>query len=66
MAYTQAQLDALDAALAAGVLTVEYDGRRTTYRSQQDMERQRAIMARQLAGAAAPAAFSLASFRRPG
>ena len=33
MAYTQTQLDALEASLASGALTVEYDGRRVTYRS---------------------------------
>ena len=33
MIYTQTQLDALEAALASGALTVEYDGRRVTYRS---------------------------------
>lgn len=30
---TQAQIDALEAALASGELTVEYNGNRTTYRS---------------------------------
>ena len=33
MAFTHAQLDALETALASGALTVEYDGRRVTYRS---------------------------------
>ena len=33
MSFTQTQLDALEAALASGALTVEYDGRRVTYRS---------------------------------
>ena len=33
MAYTQADLDALKKAKASGALTVEYAGRRTTFRS---------------------------------
>jgi predicted GTPase len=33
MAYTEAQAQALREALASGVLTVEYDGKRVTYRS---------------------------------
>lgn len=33
MAITQAQLDALENALATGELSVEYDGRKITYRS---------------------------------
>jgi hypothetical protein len=33
MAYTQTQLDALDAAIASGELIVKYDGREVTYRS---------------------------------
>ena len=33
MTYSQSQLDVLEAALASGALTVEYDGRRVTYRS---------------------------------
>lgn len=31
--YTQAQIDELRGAIAAGILTVESDGRRVTYRS---------------------------------
>ena len=37
MAYTQTQLDALDVAIAEGVLTVSYDGRTVTYRSLNEM-----------------------------
>jgi hypothetical protein len=33
MAYTQQQAEALRQAMASGVLTVEYDGKRVTYRS---------------------------------
>jgi hypothetical protein len=35
--FTQAQLDALTAAIAQGATTVEYQGRRVTYRSVKDM-----------------------------
>lgn len=33
MAYTTAQLQALEDAIATGELTVEYEGKRVTYRS---------------------------------
>ena len=36
--YTQTQLDALTSAYAQGVLTVEYDGKRITYRSRAEMK----------------------------
>jgi hypothetical protein len=39
MAYTQTQLDALQAALATGTLTVEFDGKRVTYRSLDEIQR---------------------------
>jgi len=38
MAYTQVQAEALREALASGVLTVEYDGKRVTYRSVQEIK----------------------------
>lgn len=44
MAFTQAQIDALDAAIAANVLTVEYDGERVTYRSMDELLKARALM----------------------
>lgn len=37
MAFTHAQIDALKAALALGVTTVEYQGKWTTYRSLAEM-----------------------------
>ena len=46
--YTQAQLDALDAAMAEGVLTIEYDGRRLTYRSLAEMSAMRGRIYRSL------------------
>jgi len=39
MAYAQSQLDALEAALASGTLTVEFDGKRVTYRSLDEIQR---------------------------
>ena len=38
MAYTQAQLDSLEAAIAEGARTVKYEDREVTYRSLKDME----------------------------
>jgi hypothetical protein len=37
--FTSAQLDALAEAYATGALTVEYDGKRVTYRSAAEIER---------------------------
>jgi len=42
MAYTQAQITALEEAIAAGVLRVSYDGKSVEYRSLKEM---RAILA---------------------
>lgn len=38
MAYTQTQLDALQAALASGTLSVSFEGRSVTYRSMKDLQ----------------------------
>ena len=48
MAYTQTQLDALDAAIAEGVLSVSYDGRSVQYRSLAEMEKIRSKMFKSL------------------
>lgn len=45
MAYTQQQLDILDAAIAQGALTVEYADKKVTYRSLDEMFRIRNLMA---------------------
>jgi hypothetical protein len=37
MAFTSSDLDAINAAIATGELTVEYNGRRVTYRSMADL-----------------------------
>ena len=39
MAYTQSQLEALQEALASGMLTVTFEGRTMTYRSVQELQR---------------------------
>ena len=44
MAYTQQQLDLLDAAIAQGALTVEYADKKVTYRSLAEMMSIRNLM----------------------
>lgn len=44
MAYTQAQLDALEAAIAEGALTVKYQDKQVTYRSLDEMMRIRNLI----------------------
>jgi hypothetical protein len=48
MAWTQAQLDALDEAIANGVLTVKYQDRTVTYRSLDEMLKLRETMRQEL------------------
>ena len=48
MAWTQEQLDSLDAALAEGVLTVKYQDKTVTYRSVDEMLKLRHLMRRAL------------------
>jgi arginase family enzyme len=55
MAYTQADLDRLDRAIASGVLTVEVAGRRMTYHSVDELLKARSHVAAQLAGTSANA-----------
>ncbi len=52
MAYTQSQLDALEAALASGTLTVEFDSKRVTYRSLDEIQRAIEIVKKGLGQAA--------------
>ena len=54
MAVTQADLDSLDRALASGELEVTIDGRRTVYRSVDDLLKARATLARMIPGVAVP------------
>lgn len=44
MAFSQAQLDAIEEAIAAGSTSVSYEGKSVTYRSLDDMLRVRAII----------------------
>jgi len=44
MAYTTTQLAALQAALASGELSVEYDGKKVQYRSVAELERAIAVV----------------------
>ena len=45
MAWTQTELDAIDAASASGELTVQHsDGRRITYRTVQELKAARAMV----------------------
>lgn len=51
MAFTQAQLDALDKALGEGALVVKYEDKQIEYRSLDEMMRLRNTMRRELSGA---------------
>ena len=48
MAFTQAQLDAIEDGIAAGVTSVSYEGKSASYRSIDEMLRIRAIIRRAL------------------
>lgn len=54
MAYTQAQLEALDEAIASGAQEVWYEHKKVEYRSLSDMLRLREIMANDIANAGQP------------
>ena len=65
MAFTQADIDALDAAIASGELSVSTpDGRSVTYRSLDDLRKARALMLAQINKSSnrSGARHSLASF----
>lgn len=53
MAFTQTDLDNINAAIATGEMTVEVNGRRVTYRSMADLERARGIIQSDLSAASA-------------
>ena len=44
MAFTQTQLDAIEAAIASGVLTVQLDGKSVTYQSMSDLIKARNVI----------------------
>lgn len=48
MAVTQADIDAIDAALARGVLTVDIDDMKITYQTVNEMLKARAVLLAQL------------------
>lgn len=50
MAFTSADLAAIDAAIASGELTVTHDGRTVTYRSMSDLLKARQTILTDLAG----------------
>jgi hypothetical protein len=65
MAFTQAQIDALKAAIALGVTQVSYQGRTTTYRSLDEMKSALRMMEAEVnTGGSAPRRTTFATFRR--
>lgn len=66
MAFTQAQLDALDAAIASGTRSVSYDGKRVEYGSLAEMLQVRALMADELGGDAERESMSDVAYFRKG
>jgi len=65
MAWTQSDLDALEAAIASGARVVEYDGRSTTFQSLADMLQLRRMMRAELGITPLNArTFTLASYRK--
>lgn len=66
MAFTQSDLDALDAAIKSGVKTVTYADRTVTYHSLAEMMQARTIIQGEIAAAAGSAGgrSTLASFSR--
>lgn len=64
MAYTQADLDRLDAAIASSSLEVQYGDRRIRYRSMDELIAARNHVASQLAAAVATAAGNRQATRR--
>lgn len=55
MAFTQTDLDNINAAVATGELSVEVNGRKVVYRNMDDLIKARNIIQAELAGAAAGA-----------
>lgn len=62
MAFTQTDLDAINAAVASGELTVKHNGREVTYRSVDDLRKARETILAELASTA-PGARPGGSFR---
>jgi hypothetical protein len=51
MAFTLNQLNAVDAAIASGQLSVEYDGKKISYRSMDDLLKARELIRSELIAA---------------
>lgn len=66
MSYTQTQLDALRAALAAGTESVSYDGRMVKYRSMADLRLAIAEVERGLGLRSAPSRITYPEMNRDG
>jgi hypothetical protein len=64
MAFTQAQLDALENSIATGSLSCEFDGKRVNYRSLDEMMRIRSTIQEALGLNARKSRFSLAGFTK--
>lgn len=62
MAYTTADLEALDKAIASGTLAVQYGDRRVQYRSMDELIKARAHVAGQIAASAGRGAFRPMNF----
>ena len=58
MAFTQTDLDNINAAIATGELSVEVNGRKVVYRSVDDLLKARSIIADDIAAAASAASGS--------
>jgi hypothetical protein len=54
MAFTQQNLDAIEKAIATGTLSVEYNGKRITYRSMGDLLKARDVIKTELAKQQSP------------
>jgi hypothetical protein len=64
VAWTADQLAALDAAIASGTLTVEFENRRVTYQNLEQLLKLRSLMVADIAGSvegAAPSNYRLAA-----
>lgn len=66
MAFTQQNLDALEQAIATGTLSIEYNGKKVTYRSMGDLLRARDVIKTELAKQqpASPPRSSVAIYQR--
>lgn len=63
MSFTNADLTAVDTAIATGELTVEVNGRRVTYRSVAELERARTLIKGELAAQSPTASTRRGSYR---